>query len=84
MHTDPDAHQRMTQRHKQGDDKKTAEAQLEKGLLIVNTGTGKGKPPPRSAWGCACSATAGAWGWSSSSRARSIPRSADFWAPSGL
>src|SRR3984957_6800504 len=43
MHTDPDAHKRMTQRHKQGVDKKMAAAQLEKGLLIVNTGTGKGK-----------------------------------------
>ena len=43
MHTDPDAHKRMTQRHKEGFEKKKAAAQLEKGLLIVNTGTGKGK-----------------------------------------
>jgi cob(I)alamin adenosyltransferase len=33
----------MTQRHKEGFEKKKAAAQLEKGLLIVNTGTGKGK-----------------------------------------
>jgi cob(I)alamin adenosyltransferase len=33
----------MTQRHKAGFEKKKAAAQLEKGLLIVNTGTGKGK-----------------------------------------
>ena len=43
MHTDPEAHKRMTQRHKEGFEKKKAAAQLEKGLLIVNTGTGKGK-----------------------------------------
>ena len=43
MHTDPEAHKRMTQRHKEGVDRKKAAAQLEKGLLIVNTGTGKGK-----------------------------------------
>ena len=43
MQTDPEAHKRMTQRHKEGFEKKKAAAQLEKGLLIVNTGTGKGK-----------------------------------------
>ena len=43
MRTDPEAHKRMTQRHKEGFEKKKAAAQLEKGLLIVNTGTGKGK-----------------------------------------
>ncbi|MGI4862202.1 MAG: cob(I)yrinic acid a,c-diamide adenosyltransferase [Janthinobacterium lividum] len=43
MKTDPDAHQRMTQRRKEGFDKKQAAAHQEKGLLIVNTGTGKGK-----------------------------------------
>src|SRR6202035_1823657 len=43
MQTDPQAHKRMTQRHKEGFEKKKAAAQLEKGLLIVNTGTGKGK-----------------------------------------
>jgi cob(I)alamin adenosyltransferase len=43
MKTDPESHQRMTQRHKEGFEKKKAAAQKEKGLLIVNTGTGKGK-----------------------------------------
>jgi cob(I)alamin adenosyltransferase len=43
MKTDPEAHQRMTQRRKEGFDKKQAAADQEKGLLIVNTGTGKGK-----------------------------------------
>lgn len=43
MKTDPDSHKRMTQRHKEGFEKKKAAAQLEKGLLIVYTGTGKGK-----------------------------------------
>ena len=43
MQTDPEAHKRMTQRHKEGFEKKKAAARLEKGLLIVNTGTGKGK-----------------------------------------
>jgi cob(I)alamin adenosyltransferase len=43
MRTDPEAHKRMAQRHKEGFEKKKAAAQLEKGLLIVNTGTGKGK-----------------------------------------
>jgi len=43
MRTDPEAHKRMTQRHKEGFEKKKAAAQREKGLLIVNTGTGKGK-----------------------------------------
>ena len=33
----------MTQRHKEGFEKKKAAAQQEKGLLIVNTGNGKGK-----------------------------------------
>lgn len=43
MKTDPDAHKRMTERHKVGFEKKKAAAQKEKGLLIVYTGTGKGK-----------------------------------------
>lgn len=43
MKTDPDSHRRMTQRHKEGFERKKAAATKEKGLLIVNTGTGKGK-----------------------------------------
>lgn len=43
MKTDPESHKRMTQRHKEGVDKKKVAAQKEKGLLIVYTGTGKGK-----------------------------------------
>jgi len=43
MKTDPETHKRMTQRHKEGFEKKKAAAQNEKGLLIVYTGTGKGK-----------------------------------------
>ena len=43
MKTDPEAHKRTTQRHKEGFEKKKAAAQKEKGLLIVYTGTGKGK-----------------------------------------
>jgi cob(I)alamin adenosyltransferase len=43
MKTDPESHQRMTQRRREGHEKKQAEATIEKGLLIVNTGTGKGK-----------------------------------------
>lgn len=43
MQTDPEAHKRLAQRHKEGFERKKAAAQLEKGLLIVNTGTGKGK-----------------------------------------
>lgn len=43
MKTDPESHKRMTERHKQGFEKKKAAAQKEKGLLIVYTGTGKGK-----------------------------------------
>ncbi|RXZ32461.1 cob(I)yrinic acid a,c-diamide adenosyltransferase [Oxalobacteraceae bacterium CAVE-383] len=43
MKTDPDSHKRMTQRHKEGFEKKKAAAQKEKGLLMVYTGTGKGK-----------------------------------------
>ena len=43
MKTDEEAHLRMTQRRKEGHEKKQAAASLEKGLLIVNTGTGKGK-----------------------------------------
>ena len=43
MKTDPESHKRMTQRHKEGFEKKKAIAQKEKGLLIVYTGTGKGK-----------------------------------------
>lgn len=43
MKTDPESHKRMTERHKEGFEKKKAAAQQEKGLLIVYTGTGKGK-----------------------------------------
>jgi cob(I)alamin adenosyltransferase len=43
MKTDPDSHQRMTQRRREGHEKKQAAATLEKGLLVVNTGNGKGK-----------------------------------------
>ncbi|MDO8437700.1 MAG: cob(I)yrinic acid a,c-diamide adenosyltransferase [Nitrosomonadaceae bacterium] len=43
MKTDFESHKRMTQRHKEGFEKKKAAAQKEKGLLIVYTGTGKGK-----------------------------------------
>jgi cob(I)alamin adenosyltransferase len=43
MKTDPDSHQRMTQRRREGHEKKQAAATVEKGLLIVNTGNGKGK-----------------------------------------
>jgi len=43
MKTDAESHKRMTQRHKEGFEKKKAAAQKEKGLLIVYTGTGKGK-----------------------------------------
>ncbi|SDE14321.1 cob(I)yrinic acid a,c-diamide adenosyltransferase [Paraburkholderia lycopersici] len=43
MKTDPESHQRMTQRRREGHEKKQAAATLEKGLLIVNTGNGKGK-----------------------------------------
>lgn len=43
MKTDPESHKRMTQRHKEGFEKKKAAATKEQGLLIVNTGTGKGK-----------------------------------------
>ncbi|CAM2197565.1 Corrinoid adenosyltransferase [Paraburkholderia kururiensis] len=43
MKTDPDAHQRMTQRRREGHEKKQAAATVEKGLLIVHTGNGKGK-----------------------------------------
>ncbi|WP_050462073.1 cob(I)yrinic acid a,c-diamide adenosyltransferase [Herbaspirillum autotrophicum] len=43
MKTDEESHKRMTQRHKEGFEKKKAAAQKEKGLLIVYTGTGKGK-----------------------------------------
>lgn len=43
MKTDADSHKRMTQRHKEGFERKKAAATREKGLLIVNTGTGKGK-----------------------------------------
>jgi cob(I)alamin adenosyltransferase len=41
--TDTESHQRMTERRREGHEKKQAEATVEKGLLIVNTGTGKGK-----------------------------------------
>src|SRR5258708_14669665 len=43
MKTDRESHQRMTQRRREGHEKKQASATVEKGLLIVNTGTGKGK-----------------------------------------
>ena len=43
MKTDPESHQRMTERRREGHEKKQASATVEKGLLIVNTGTGKGK-----------------------------------------
>ena len=43
MKTDHESHQRMSQRRKEGFEKKRAAADLEKGLLIVNTGSGKGK-----------------------------------------
>lgn len=43
MKTDPESHLRMTQRRREGHEKKQASATLEKGLLIVNTGNGKGK-----------------------------------------
>jgi cob(I)alamin adenosyltransferase len=43
MKTDPDSHQRMTQRRQEGHQKKQAAATVEKGLLIVHTGNGKGK-----------------------------------------
>jgi len=43
MKTDPASHQRMSERRKAGFEKKLAAAELEKGLLIVNTGNGKGK-----------------------------------------
>jgi cob(I)alamin adenosyltransferase len=43
MKTDSDSHQQMSERRKESYEKKRAEADVEKGLLIVNTGTGKGK-----------------------------------------
>jgi cob(I)alamin adenosyltransferase len=43
MKTDPASHQRMSERRKAGFEKKLAAAELEKGLLMVNTGNGKGK-----------------------------------------
>jgi len=43
MKTDTESHLRMTQRRREGYEKKQAGATLEKGLLIVNTGNGKGK-----------------------------------------
>lgn len=43
MKTDDASHKRMTQRRKEGFEKKLAQATREKGLLIVNTGNGKGK-----------------------------------------
>lgn len=43
MKTDDTTHQRMTQRRKDGFEKKRAAATLEKSLLIVHTGSGKGK-----------------------------------------
>ena len=43
MKTDTESHLRVTQRRREGHEKKQAQATIEKGLLIVNTGTGKGK-----------------------------------------
>ncbi|KVZ01807.1 cob(I)yrinic acid a,c-diamide adenosyltransferase [Burkholderia ubonensis] len=43
MKTDPEAHQRMTERRRAGHEKKQAAAVNEKGLLMVHTGNGKGK-----------------------------------------
>lgn len=43
MKTDQASHKRMSERHKEGFEKKKAAAQKEKGLLMVYTGTGKGK-----------------------------------------
>ncbi|PLZ03832.1 cob(I)yrinic acid a,c-diamide adenosyltransferase [Burkholderia sp. WAC0059] len=43
MKTDPESHLRMTQRRREGHEKKQAAATIEKGLLIVHTGNGKGK-----------------------------------------
>ena len=43
MKTDFESHQRMTQRRREGHEKKQVAATREKGLLIVHTGNGKGK-----------------------------------------
>ena len=43
MKTDTESHLRMTQRRREGHEKKQAAATREKGLLIVHTGNGKGK-----------------------------------------
>jgi cob(I)alamin adenosyltransferase len=43
MKTDHESHLRMTQRRREGHEKKQAAATHEKGLLIVHTGNGKGK-----------------------------------------
>ena len=43
MKTDTESHLRMTQRRRDGYEKKQAAATQEKGLLIVHTGNGKGK-----------------------------------------
>jgi len=43
MKTDTESHLRMTQRRREGHEKKQAAATQEKGLLIVHTGNGKGK-----------------------------------------
>lgn len=43
MKTDSESHLRMTQRRREGHEKKQAAATTEKGLLIVHTGNGKGK-----------------------------------------
>lgn len=43
MKTDNESHQRMTQKRREGHEKKQAAATTEKGLLIVHTGNGKGK-----------------------------------------
>lgn len=40
---DTETHKRQAQKHKEIFEQKLAAAQIEKGLLIVNTGTGKGK-----------------------------------------
>jgi cob(I)alamin adenosyltransferase len=43
MKTDTESHLRMSQRRREGHEKKQAAATQEKGLLIVHTGNGKGK-----------------------------------------
>lgn len=43
MNTDSHSHQQISEKRKESYEKKRAEADVEKGLLIVHTGTGKGK-----------------------------------------